>query len=225
MALRNRNSALKLPMRVWDAPVRLYHWAIVGLLVVSYASIRTGQTRVHLLSGYAVLALVLFRIVWGLIGSDTARFSRFLASPGAVLRQCAGFGRGMADTQAGHSPAGGWLAAALLAATLAAAGSGLFVAGAGFAGPLSVHVDPAGQAWVQALHGWSCIVLAGLVVLHLVWVLVFALVPRHDLLRPMLTGKKRLPAATPAPRIASPVLALLTLALVAAALWVVVTRL
>jgi cytochrome b len=223
MALRNRNVALKLPMRVWDAPIRLYHWAVLVLLVVAYASLRAGDIRLHLLSGYGVLVLVLFRILWGFVGSDTARFARFLAGPAAVLRSVAGFGRGMADTQVGHSPAGGWLAVILLAATLLVAGSGLFVVGGGFAGPLAVRIGADRAAWILALHGWSFTVLLALIVLHVLVVIGFALVPRHDLLRPMLTGKKRLPAATPATRMANPLLALLVLAVVAAGVWAIAT--
>ena len=78
MALRNRDSGLKLPLRVWDAPTRLFHWAIVLLIATSYVTVHKGWMKLHMLSGYTILTLVLFRVIWGFVGSETSRFSRFL---------------------------------------------------------------------------------------------------------------------------------------------------
>ena len=68
-------------IKVWDGWVRLFHWSIVVLVVVSYVTAKTGRMGWHMLSGYTILALVLFRIAWGFVGSDSARFARFLRSP------------------------------------------------------------------------------------------------------------------------------------------------
>ena len=78
---RMRQTVLRLSMRVWDAPTRLFHWAIVLLIALSYFSIHYDHIALHLLSGYTLLALMLFRIVWGFVGSETSRFSHFLRSP------------------------------------------------------------------------------------------------------------------------------------------------
>ena len=77
MALRMRQTVFYLPMRVWDAPTRLFHWLLVVLLPADYATGQLGWMDLHLQLGYALLALFLFRVAWGFIGSDTARFGRF----------------------------------------------------------------------------------------------------------------------------------------------------
>ena len=102
-------------VKVWDGWIRLVHWGIVSLIGISWVSMRTGNAEVHYLSGYAVLTLLLFRLAWGVAGSDTARFSRFLRSPLAALR--APFGRsagGSRTREIGHNAAGGWMVLVLL---------------------------------------------------------------------------------------------------------------
>ena len=74
-----------LMMRVWDAPTRLFHWAIVILIAVSYFSMKFDQVQIHYLSGYTVLTLLLFRLCWGLFGSETSRFRQFMRSPAEGL--------------------------------------------------------------------------------------------------------------------------------------------
>ena len=86
-------------VRVWDGWVRLFHWAIVLLLGLSYWSIQTGRMQLHYWSGYTVLTLVLFRIGWGFVGSDTARFARFLRGPGAALEHLRHIARREPDTE------------------------------------------------------------------------------------------------------------------------------
>ena len=85
-------------VRVWDAPIRLFHWGIVLLVAFSWITQHYGWMQLHFLSGYTLLSALLFRLVWGLIGSDTARFSRFLRSPLAALRHL----RGTAPPRPGH---------------------------------------------------------------------------------------------------------------------------
>jgi len=225
MALRNFNQPMKLPMRVWDAPTRLFHWAIVLLIVTSYVSVQMNWMRVHLLSGYTVLTLLLFRIAWGFIGSDTSRFSQFLRSPLAGLRHLAQFNRREPDTEVGHNAAGGWMVLLMLMLLAAQAGTGLFANDDGATeGPLAKHVSKGASDWLSGLHGASFWVLLGVIVVHVVVVFLYAAFKRHDLIRPMFTGKKRLPAATRAPRMASPLLALAILAGSAALVWAIVNR-
>ena len=113
-------------VRVWDGWVRLVHWSIVLLIGLSWWSIETGRMRIHYLSGYAVLTLVLFRIGWGFVGSDTARFGRFLRSPVVALRHLLHFRRPEPDREIGHNAAGGWMVLVLLALLLAQPLTGLF---------------------------------------------------------------------------------------------------
>lgn len=194
---------------VWDGWIRFVHWAIVLLLGLSWWSQETGRMQVHYLSGYAVLTLVLFRLGWGLVGSETARFSRFLRSPVEALRHLAHFRRPEPDRGIGHNAAGGWMVLVLLGLLLAQPLTGLFAAeepefSYGAKGPLAGRVSAATSDWVTGLHAanFNLILLAA--GLHVLAVLAYRLVKRHDLVRPMLTGRKLLPPGTAAPRLGSP---------------------
>ena len=195
-------------VKVWDGWVRLVHWAIVLLLALSLWSIETGRMRLHYLSGYGVLTLVLFRIAWGFLGSDTARFARFLRSPIEALRHLAHFRRPEPDHEVGHNAAGGWMVLVLLSLLLAQPVTGLFAdSGYGDYGPLAKSVASETSDWLTGLHhrNFKLILLAA--GLHILAVVAYRLVRRHDLVRPMLTGRKALPAGLPAPRLGSPLLA------------------
>ena len=125
MALRNFNQTMRLPMRVWDAPIRLFHWLIVLLIIASYVTVQNNWMELHLLSGYTILTLLLFRIAWGFVGSDTARFTRFLRSPIAAFRHLSQFGRRSPDDAVGHNEAGGWMVLVMLLVLAVQVGTGL----------------------------------------------------------------------------------------------------
>jgi cytochrome b len=223
MALRASRPGMRLPMRVWDLPVRCFHWAIVVLVIVSYVSAKTHHMQVHLLSGYTVLTLLLFRLAWGIVGSETARFAAFVKSPLAALRHLARFGRAAPDDQVGHNEAGGWMVLILLLLLAAQVGTGLCShTRTGVAGPLSKVVGPAASDQISRLHGTLFYVLLAAIVLHVLAIAAYAAFQRQNLLRPMLTGKKLLPAATRQPRMAPALLGWGILLLAAAAVWLFV---
>lgn len=204
-------------VQVWDGWIRLVHWSIVALLGLSWWSGETGRAQLHTYSGYAVLTLVLFRIAWGFVGSDTARFRHFLRSPVEVLRHLARFRQRGPDREIGHNAAGGWMVLVLLGLLLVQPLTGLFAAEEpdfdyGAKGPLAKLVSPDTSNWLTGLHhsGFNLVLLAA--GLHVLAVLAYALVKRHDLVRPMVTGWKRLPAGMAAPRLGSPVRAAALLA-------------
>lgn len=209
-------------VRVWDGWVRLTHWLIVGLLGLSWWTAETARMDLHMTSGYAILALLLFRVAWGVVGSDTARFSRFLRSPLAALGHLRHFLRRAPDTELGHNAAGGWMVLALLATLLLQAVSGLFADDMIFTrGPLAAHAPAAVSDWMTFLHIRNFNVILALAAMHVVVVGLYALVKGQNLVLPMLTGSKWLPAplAVAAPRVASPLRAVLLLALAAAVVW------
>ncbi len=226
MALRNRRTVMQLPMRVWDLPTRLFHWAIVLLIPASYISAKTGHLDLHIRFGIAMLALLLFRLAWGFVGSDTSRFARFLTSPAAGLRHLATWRRREPDTQVGHNAAGGWMVLLMLLLLALQVSTGLFANdGLGVTeGPLAHHISGHLSDLLSLVHAVTFKLIFAAIVLHLIAIGVYATVKRQDLVRPMVTGKKRLPAATRAPRMASSLLALLLL-VAAAAVAVVATRL
>jgi cytochrome b len=213
-------------MRVWDAPTRLFHWLLAALVVFSYVSIQLNWLDLHMLSGETILALLLFRLAWGVVGSQTARFASLLGHPLAALRHLAALHRREPDTEVGHNAAGGWMVLVLLAALLVQVASGLLAydADAFVGGPLTHLVPEAAGGTALAVHQVSFTVLEILVALHVLAVLFYAVVKRHDLVRPMITGKKRLPAITSAPRMASPWLAAAIFAVAALVVWLLVTR-
>lgn len=187
---------LDQPARVWDLPVRLFHWLLVLLVVFQFTSGYTGGNvmRWHLLGGYTILALVLFRVSWGFAGSTTARFSNFLAGPRAALA----FGRrllsGGPAPYAGHNPLGGWMVVALLAALAVQTGSGLFANDdISTEGPLAVLVSKATSDRLTAIHQLNHDVLLALIALHVAAVLFHWRVKKENLIRAMFTGVKRLP--------------------------------
>ena len=213
----------KLMMRVWDGPIRLFHWSIVLLIAFSYVSIQKSWISLHFLSGYAVLTLLLFRLAWGLFGSETARFGQFLRSPVEAFRHLAAFPRREPDTEIGHNAAGGWMVLVMLLVLAFQVGTGLF-SNDEFAneGPLAHRIARSTSDWISWLHGTNFNVVLGLMVLHVVAVFAYAAVKRHDLVRPMVTGRKRLPATMRQPRFVSPVVALGILAVCAGLVWLLV---
>ena len=216
-------SGIRLSMRVWDAPTRLFHWLIVVLVGVSWYTGENGPNWVHFLSGESILTLLLFRIGWGFFGSDTARFGKFLKSPVEAFRHLAHFARRRPDTEIGHNAAGGWMVLVMLLLLLAQVGTGLFSRDDFDLAPFSHFVAKAVSEQITSFHGVLFNVILGVAGLHVVAVLAYAIFPRHDLVRPMVTGKKRLPAAMRAPRMAHPLLALAWFVLCAVIVWVAVT--
>ena len=217
MALKTATT-LQLPLRVWDAPIRLFHWSMVLLVLLAYATSQLNWMELHLLVGYAILALLLFRLAWGFVGSETARFASFLASPMAGLRHLQHFHEREPDTEVGHNAAGGWMVLVLLALLAVEVGTGLFANDDGATeGPLMKYVSKPHSDLLSAVHSLVFDFLLAAVILHVLAVIAYAVVKRHNLLWPMISGKKRLPAATRAPRLASPLRALLVLLLAVAA--------
>ncbi len=206
--------------QVWDAPTRLFHWAIVLLVFMSWLTQHESWMGWHFYSGYAVLTLLLFRLAWGFVGSDTARFGRFLRAPWHALAHLCRLHRREPDTVVGHNPAGGWMVVAFLALLAFQVGTGLCSNDqAATYGPFADALGQSLSDRITDLHALGFTLIEIAVALHVLAIAAYALFKRHDLMRPMITGRKRLPAGLPAPRLASPWLAAAVLA--AAALLVV----
>ena len=188
-------------VRIWDLPTRVFHWTlalcIVGLLVTGNIG---GNAMVwHFRIGLAVLALLLFRLVWGLVGGHWSRFATFIYSPRSIINYLKG--RGKPEHSVGHTPAGAGSVFALLAVLLAQVGSGLIsddeIASAG---PLVRFVSSATSNLATNYHKniGKWIILA-LVVLHIA-AIAFYLWRKQNLIKPMLHGNKQLDVAMPGSR-------------------------
>lgn len=173
--------------RVWDLPTRLFHWTLAALIVFSFVTIKLGGNWVdwHMRSGYAILALILFRLLWGFAGSRYALFSSFVRGPGAVF----GYLSRRVRHLAGHNPLGALSVLALLAAVLVQATTGLFTNDGSFTeGPLAKLVSSAVSDRLSTIHRWGETLLYVLVGLHVAAILFYTFVKRERIVPPMLSG-------------------------------------
>ncbi|GAA5217486.1 cytochrome b/b6 domain-containing protein [Corallincola platygyrae] len=178
--------------KVWDLPVRLYHWCQAGLLVGLWWTAEQGDMEWHLFLAYSLIALWSSRIVWGFVGSETARFSQFLRSPIEAFRYL----RGKPHTAPGHNPAGGWMVVLLITLVAVQFGSGLFTSDDIFTeGPLYSAVSSDVSSLMGQVHEWNFDVLLGAVAMHLLAVAVYEL-KGHRLVVPMFSGKQKAGAQT-----------------------------
>jgi cytochrome b len=205
-------------VRVWDLPVRLFHWLIVALVAAAYATWRLNWMVWHGWIGDLTLALVLFRLLWGFLGSETARFSQFLTSPRIALQHLKYTFLREPDRQVGHNPAGGWMVLLLLALLLAETLTGIYVANdIADVGPLTGMVPAAAADAIDVSHAIIWNVLLAAIALHVLAIAGYAAVKGQDLVRPLITGMKTLPEPVTAPRMASAARAAVLFAVSAAA--------
>jgi cytochrome b len=203
---------------VWDAPIRLFHWLTAALVAAAYATWRLNWMDWHGRVGDALLALLLFRLLWGVLGSETARFSRFIVSPLAAMRHLKLSLLREPDRQVGHNPAGGWMVLLLLALLLAETLTGLYVANdIADVGPLTEMVPAPLANAIDAAHAIVWDLLLATIGLHVLAIVGYAAAKGQNLLRPMISGRKVLRATVTAPRLASPARAALLFAIAAAA--------
>lgn len=214
-------------VRVWDPATRIFHWALVVLIPFSWYTGEEGDMELHIASGTAILTLVLFRLLWGLWGSDTARFASFLKGPGAVIAYLKGWLARARGTTVGHNPAGGWMVALMLLALLAQPILGLFSANEDnfTEGPLAHLVSSRTSAALLEWHELVFNVIVALAALHIIAVLLYLVRRKDDLITPMLTGRKTFGAPVAPPALRPFWQALLSAALAYGAVWVVTTQL
>jgi cytochrome b len=181
------------PTPVWDLPTRLFHWLLVVLVAVSFTTGVIGGNAMtyHECSGFAILVLLVFRIVWGFVGSRTSRFSDFVKGPAAVWRYSAALFRGDSERYLGHNPMGGWSVLALLLAMLIQVVTGLFANDDIITeGPLFMWVSEPVSDWLTRVHRINRFLVVALVATHLSAVLFYLWGKGENLIKPMITGKK-----------------------------------
>lgn len=166
--------------RVWDLPVRVFHWALAGCFVGAYVLAESERWRsVHVTLGYTVIGLIAFRLLWGLVGTRHARFRDFAFSPLAAVRHLRDEIAGRARRYLGHNPAGSWAVYGLLLLGMATGVSG-YLTFNGIGGETFEEVHEAcANAWLV------------LVVAHVLGVVFSSVLQRENLARAMVTGRKR----------------------------------
>ena len=187
----NRHRPAAIP--VWDLPTRLFHWLLVALVVVSFVTARIGGNAMpyHEWSGVTILALLVFRIIWGFVGSQPSRFRDFVKGPVAVWRYTKGIAKGNSVRYLGHNPLGGWSVLAMLLVVMLQACLGLFANDDIITeGPLFLWVSKATSDRLTRIHRINQYVIMGLTAIHILAVAFHFFIERENLLKPMITGTK-----------------------------------
>jgi cytochrome b len=170
-------------VRIWDPFVRVFHWSLVASFALAWL---TGDEikSLHIWAGYAAGALIMLRLVWGVVGTRYARFAQFIRSPVTVAAYLRDVITGREARYLGHNPVGGLMIVALIAAMSVVCVTGwMQTTDAGW-----------GVEWVEEAHEAMASAMLGLVGLHVLGVVVTSLRHRENLVRAMLTGRKRSPA-------------------------------
>jgi len=204
-------------IRLWDLPVRLVHWTLVLLLASLWLTWRQGNTPLHEKLGLVTLGLLVFSILWGLIGSAPARFAQFVKGP----RQIALYLRGASPTSVGHNPLGALSVIALLGLMIAEVGLGLFTQDVDGieAGPLAHYVSYETADWARDWHALLFNVILAAVAVHVLAILFYLVVKRDNLVGPMITGRKSVRDEVQEPRRAPLWRAILAAIVAAAIAW------
>lgn len=177
---------------VWDWAVRLFHWVAVLSVAMMWWTGEEGMMDWHRRLGIFLLGLLVFRIVWGVIGPPTARFSRMIAGPAAVIGYFRDLFAGKHTPAFGHNPAGTLSVIAILLALAVQIGTGLFAVDVDGleSGPLSTLVSFEAGRQAAEIHEISFNVLVGLIILHVAAVATYLIFFRDNLIRPMVTGRR-----------------------------------
>ena len=178
MAIVENQPLTRKTIPVWDIGVRLFHWSLVASVTLSYFVI--SPRDMHKFFGYTVVALVTFRLIWGLIGPKHARFSNFIPGPRKLLGYLRDIARGREERYLGHNPAGAAMIVALL----------LVLGGIGATGYMMGMDAYFGEEWVEDLHKALVNGLLVLVAFHLAGVALASLRHRENLVAAMVTGRK-----------------------------------
>lgn len=192
--MQNSSFAGQRRIRVWDLPTRLFHWLLALGVFGAWISVKIGGNAMvwHMRFGYLVLTLLGFRLIWGFVGPEHARFSSFVKGPRAIRDQL----RGLEPTPVGHNPLATLSVLAMMAMFSAAATLGLFTSDEiAFDGPMVKHASVATVEFASWAHQSLEWFLIGLVVLHLAAIVVHRVVRGHDLIRPMISGDQMVEAS------------------------------
>jgi cytochrome b len=198
-------------VRVWDPLVRVFHWSLVAAFAIAWLS-GDEESLLHIYSGYFIIGLVAFRVLWGFMGSRHARFGDFLYSPRRTLQYLKSLRSGTPEVFLGHNPAGGWMIVLLLVSLALTSYTGLKVYGVEGHGPLAATAGVAlvttaqadeeehegrngagreGEDFWEEIHEFFANLTVFLVVIHVAGVVVASRLHGENLVRAMITGNKR----------------------------------
>jgi cytochrome b len=181
-------------VKVWDVLVRLFHWGLVASFTIAYLT-EDDYQDLHIIAGYVVLGLIVFRLIWGLVGSRHARFSSFVVKPTTALAYIKDIKNHSAKRYIGHNPAGAMMVLALIFSLLVTTISGLMLYGAEeFSGPLAgvmMDVSKSTAHDIEEIHEFFANFTLFLIVLHVLGVLSASFQHKENLVLSMFNGKKK----------------------------------
>jgi cytochrome b len=216
-----RATRLSAPVLIWDAPTRVFHWALALSFFTALATGESDRLRdVHVCFGYIALGLAVFRVIWGIVGTRYARFSSFAFSPRVVTTYTFDLFAGRASRHIGHNPPGSWAIYLMLALVFVICITGIVVLGAEEAQGIlrGVAERPIGE-FIKEIHEATSWIMFALVVTHLIGVVVESLAHRENLAAAMLTGRKRTSGNDEITSSHRTVAALMVIAILATAAW------
>lgn len=199
-------------VKVWDPLVRIFHWSLVASFTTAYL---TGdeENLWHIYAGYTVVGLVLFRILWGFVGSKHARFKDFIFEPSKVVQYVKSLASGLPQRYIGHNPAGGYMVMLLLVTLLVVTFSGLKAYGTEGDGPLAVNANTSvissakaemevaedselrgkeGDEFWEEIHEVSANFMLLLIALHILGIVISSRLHKENLVKAMITGEKNM---------------------------------
>ncbi|MDO8369660.1 MAG: cytochrome b/b6 domain-containing protein [Candidatus Nitrotoga sp.] len=200
-------------IKVWDPLVRIFHWSLVVFFAIAFL---TGEEAdsLHVYAGYVVIGLVTFRILWGFIGPEHARFKDFVFGPDKVIQYLKSLASGSPQRYVGHNPAGGYMVVLMLATLLIVTFTGLKAYAAEGHGPLAANVEISiisfakaeegdrkgngavergknkGDEYWEEIHEAASNFMLGLIVLHILGVVIYSRLHKENLVKAMITGDK-----------------------------------
>ncbi len=178
-------------MKIWDLPIRVFHWALVICIFTSWLTVEIDEMELHVISGACILGLLTFRLLWGVIGPFTAQFHNFISSPYTIFKYLRNPVSNQFRHLIGHSPIGSLSVIALLLVVSFQVLTGLFADDEIYlTGPLAKFVDSDMRSWSTKLHAQNFNILFGLIILHVVAILFYLIIKKNNLVGPMITGNK-----------------------------------
>ena len=226
---------MKKIIRVWDLPIRLFHWLLVACIIGSLVSIHLFDSAVelHAYFGYCILTLLVFRVIWGFVGSRHARFASFVPNRQSILNYL----QGKSPRFLGHNPIGALSVFALLFVLCVQVVTGLFADDEiAFQGPLAKYVPSAIVSFLSEIHEGNQVIIYTLITIHIAAIWYYKKFKGENLIKPMITGDKEIDPSEEASYLPSDLghdskdgalqrgLALLLLSLIAVAVGYLISR-
>ncbi|RPA63911.1 cytochrome B [Shewanella frigidimarina] len=203
-------------IKVWDFPTRFFHWAMVCLIGGLWWTAEIGEMQWHQILAYLLMTLITFRLIWGFIGSDTAKFTHFFVAPKKVIAYAKAQPK---PSSLGHNPLGGYMVIVLLGSLVLQLSTGLFATDDIFTeGPLIYLVSSDTAGWLTWLHKTNFNLILALAAVHIIAVLVHVF-KGDNILKAMFSGYKQVTEQVASPTLRSPWMALVIVLAIFAAIW------